>query len=174
MDRDDNAVSMINSIYTLFGSGLTGPTSGVLLQNRGTSFSLDPDHVNCIAPQKRPMHTIIPGMLKKDQTIVMPFGVMGGQYQPMGHAHLLGNFLEYGLDIQESIDLARIFATPEGIVEVEDGIPEPVRQGLISRGHKLIHAEAPIGGGQAIWIDWEKGILTGGSDPRKDGCALGI
>ncbi|MEN8244111.1 MAG: gamma-glutamyltransferase [Thermodesulfobacteriota bacterium] len=173
VDRDNNAVSMINSIYTLFGSGLTGPTSGVLLQNRGTSFSLDPDHVNCIAPQKRPMHTIIPGMLKKDQNIVMPFGVMGGQYQPMGHAHLLSNFLDYGLDIQESIDLARVFETPEGYVEVEDGIPEPVRHGLISRGHNLIRAEAPIGGGQAIWIDWKKGLLVGGSDPRKDGCALG-
>jgi len=145
-----------------------------LLQNRGMSFCLDPDHVNCIAPQKRPMHTIIPGMLKKEHKVVMPFGVMGGQYQPMGHAHLLGNFLDFGLDIQEAIDLARVYPNPEGDVEVEDGIPDPVRQELIRRGHNLIRAEAPIGGGQAIWIDWKKGVLTGGSDPRKDGCALGL
>ena len=174
VDRDNNAVSMINSIYTAFGSGLTGPRSGVLLQNRGVSFSLDPSHVNCIAPQKRPMHTIIPGMLKKDQKVVMPFGVMGGQYQPMGHAHLLGNLLDFGLDIQEAIDLARVFPTSEGEVAAEDGIPGPIRQELVKRGHRLIRPEAPIGGGQAIWIDWAKGVLAGGSDPRKDGCALGL
>jgi len=173
VDRDNNAVSMINSIYTAFGSGLTGPGSGVLLQNRGASFSLDPMHVNCIAPQKRPLHTIIPGMLKKDNHIVMPFGVMGGQYQPMGHAHLLGNLLDFGLDVQAAIDLARVFPTPEGEVAVEDGIPDPVQEELAARGHRLIRSETPIGGGQAIWIDWDKGVLMGGSDPRKDGCALG-
>jgi gamma-glutamyltranspeptidase/glutathione hydrolase len=174
VDRDNNAVSMINSIYTLFGSGLTGPDSGVLLQNRGVSFCLDPDHVNCIASQKRPLHTIIPGMLAKDRKIVMPFGVMGGQYQPCGHAHLLSNLLDYGLDIQEAIDLARVFPAPEGDVDVEDGIPGPIRQGLADRGHRLIRSEDPIGGGQAIWIDWERGVLVGGSDPRKDGCALAL
>jgi gamma-glutamyltranspeptidase/glutathione hydrolase len=165
---------MINSIYAAFGSGLTGPGTGVLLQNRGVSFSLDPAHVNCLAPQKRPMHTIIPGMLTKDHKAVMPFGVMGGQYQPMGHAHLLGNLLDFGLDIQEAIDLARVFPTPEGEVAAEDGVPDPIRQELAKRGHRVIRPEAPIGGGQAIWIDWEKGVLVGGSDPRKDGCALGL
>ena len=174
VDRDTNAVSMINSVYTAFGSGLTGPGSGVLLQNRGVSFSLDSAHVNCIAPQKRPLHTIIPGMLKKDQKAVMPFGVMGGQYQPIGHAHLLSNLLDYGLDIQEAVDLARVYPSPEGEVEAEDGVPDPVRQELSNRGHYVIRPEAPIGGGQAIWIDWGKGVLIGGSDPRKDGCALGF
>lgn len=174
VDRDNNAVSMINSIYTQFGSGLTGPASGVLLQNRGVSFSLDPHHANCIAPQKRPMHTIIPGMLAKEGKMVMPFGVMGGQYQPAGHAHVLSNLIDYGLDIQEAIDLARVFPLPEGDVEVEDGIPDSVRKGLASRGHDLARTDAPIGGGQAIWMDWERGVLVGGSDPRKDGCALGF
>jgi gamma-glutamyltranspeptidase/glutathione hydrolase len=174
VDRDNNAVSMINSIYTAFGSGLTGPGSGVLLQNRGVSFCLDPDHVNCLAPQKRPMHTIIPGMLKKEKKAVMPFGIMGGGYQPMGHAHLLSNILNYGLNVQAAIDLARVYPTPEGEVEAEDGITDPIRQELAGRGHRVVRPEAPIGGGQAIWIDWEKGVLIGGSDPRKDGCALGF
>ena len=165
---------MINSIYTAFGSGLTGPDSGVLLQNRGVSFSLDPNHVNCIAPGKRPLHTIIPGMLMKDQQVIMPFGVMGGRYQPMGHAHLLCNLLDFGLDIQEAVDLARAYPNPEGEVEVEEGIGDPVCLDLANRGHTVIRPEAPIGGGQAIWIDWEKGVLAGGSDPRKDGCALGF
>ncbi len=173
VDGDNNAVSMINSIYTSFGSGLTEPASGVLLQNRGVSFSLDPEHVNCISPGKRPLHTIIPGMLAKQGKVVMPFGVMGGQYQAAGHVYLLRNLLDFGLDIQEAIDLARVFPLPEGDVEVEDGIPERVRDELSRRGHRLIRPEAPIGGGQAIWIDYERGVLIGGSDPRKDGCALG-
>ena len=173
VDRDNNAVSLINSLYCRFGSGLTGPASGVLLQNRGVSFSLDPHHANCIAPQKRPLHTIIPGMLAKEGKMVMPFGVMGGQYQPAGHVHLLSNLIDYNLDIQEAIDLARVYPLPEGDVEVEDGIPDSARKALAARGHRLIRAEAPIGGGQAIWIDWERGMLVGGSDPRKDGCALG-
>ncbi|MBW2296248.1 MAG: gamma-glutamyltransferase [Deltaproteobacteria bacterium] len=173
VDRDNNAVSMINSNYYPFGSGLTCPAAGVLLQNRGVSFSLDPEHANCIAPGKRPLHTIIPGMLSKDGKIVMPFGVMGGQYQSAGHVHLLGNMLDYGLDIQAAIDLARVFPLPEGDVEVEDGIPERVRDELSRRGHRLIRPEVPIGGGQAVWIDYERGVLIGGSDPRKDGCALG-
>jgi len=173
VDGDNNAVSMINSIYQPFGSGLTGPASGVLLQNRGMSFCLDPQHPNCMAPGKRPLHTIIPGMLAKEGRIVMPFGVMGGQYQAAGHAHVLGNMIDYGLDVQTAIDLARVFSLPGGGVEIENGIPEGVRAELSRRGHRLIDSEAPIGGGQAIWIDWERGVFTGGSDPRKDGCAMG-
>ncbi|MCG6909478.1 MAG: gamma-glutamyltransferase [Deltaproteobacteria bacterium] len=173
VDRHHNAVSMINSIFQSFGSGLTGPESGVLLQNRGVSFCLDPSHANCIAPGKRPMHTIIPGMLKKEDRVVMPFGVMGGQYQPAGQVHVLSNMIDYGLDVQAAIDLARVFPLFEGDVEVEDGVPDAVRSDLTGRGHRLVRPEEPIGGGQAIWIDWERGVLIGGSDPRKDGCALG-
>jgi gamma-glutamyltranspeptidase/glutathione hydrolase len=173
VDSDRNAVSLINSLFNAFGSGLTAPRSGVVLQNRGVAFSLDPDHPNCIAPNKRPLHTIIPAMTCRSGKPIMPFGVMGGQYQAMGHAHFLSNCIDYKLDIQEAIDLGRVFPLPDGTVEVEDGIPAAVQRGLIERGHKLIKPETPIGGAQAIWIDWETGVLTGGSDARKDGCALG-
>ncbi len=173
IDRDNNAVSMINSIFTSFGSGLTGPKSGVLLQNRGVAFALDPNHPNCIGSRKRPLHTIIPAMLAKDGKLVMPFGVMGGQYQATGHVHLLSNLIDFNLDVQAAIDLGRLFPLSDGGVEVENSIPAMVREGLERRGHRLITPEVPIGGGQAIWIDREQGVLIGGSDHRKDGCALG-
>ena len=173
VDRDRTAVSFINSLYHSFGSGLVGPKSGVMLHNRGSAFVVDPDHPNCIAPGKRPMHTIIPGMLAKDGRAVMPFGVMGGHYQAAGHAHLLSNLLDYGLDLQEAIDLPRVFAEPEGPVQVESGVPADAVEGLKRRGHKIGAPDRPIGGAQAIRIDWESGVLTGASEPRKDGCALG-
>jgi gamma-glutamyltranspeptidase/glutathione hydrolase len=173
VDRDRNAVSFINSVYDSFGSGLVSPKTGVVLQNRGQSFRTDPAHPNGIAPGKRPMHTIIPGMMVKDGRAVMPFGVMGGQYQPMGHAHVLSNLLDFGLDLQEAIDLARVYAPPVGAVAVESGVPAASLDGLRARGHILARAAKPLGGAQAIAIDWREGTLTGASDPRKDGCALG-
>jgi gamma-glutamyltranspeptidase/glutathione hydrolase len=173
VDRDRNAVSFINSIFDTFGSGLVSPKSGVLLQNRGQGFVTDPAHPNCIAPGKRPLHTIIPGMLVKEGHAVMPFGVMGGQYQAMGHAYILSNHFDFGLDLQEAIDLPRVFATPGGPVAVESGVPADRRAGLEARGHDLMPSKKPIGGAQAIAIDWQAGTLTGASDPRKDGCALG-
>ncbi len=103
----------------------------------------------------------------------MPFGVMGGHYQAMGHAHLLGNLFDFGIDLQEAIDLPRLFATPDGPVEVEIGIPAEALEGLKARGHEVAPTAKPIGGGQAIWIDRAEGVLTGGSEPRKDGCAIG-
>ncbi|MCH6587978.1 MAG: gamma-glutamyltransferase [Proteobacteria bacterium] len=173
VDEDLNAVSFINSLFHGFGSGYMSPNTGVMLQNRGQSFSLDPDHANCIAPGKRPMHTIIPGMVVKDGEAVMPFGVMGGYYQAMGHAYFLGNLFDFGLDLQEALDLPRLFATPEGPVEVETGIPAEAIAGLEDRGHRVVPSNRPLGGGQAIWIDRAEGVLTGASEPRKDGCALG-
>ena len=172
VDKDRNAVSFINSLFSGFGSGLCAPETGILLQNRGTGFVLDPDHPNCIGPGKRPFHTIIPGMLSRDGKAVMPFGVMGGAYQALGHARLLLNMLEYGLDIQEAIDMPRVFANPDGVVEVEPGVPEGTAAGLAAKGHRIGPVDRPLGGGQAIWIDWDQGVLTGGSEPRKDGCAL--
>jgi len=173
VDEDRNAVSFINSIFHSFGSGLMAPESGVVLQSRGASFRTDPAHPNAIGPRKRPMHTIIPGMAVKGGRAVMPFGVMGGQYQAMGHAWFLANLLDFGLDLQEAIDLPRVFAGPDGPVEVESGVPEATVAALRARGHETAPPEKPIGGGQAIRIDWDEGVLTGASDPRKDGCALG-
>jgi gamma-glutamyltranspeptidase/glutathione hydrolase len=172
VDRDRNAVSFINSIYHSFGSGLVAPKSGVLLQNRGASFRLDPAHPNCIAPNKRPMHTIMPGMATRDGRVLAPFGVMGGDYQPFGNVHVLTNMLDFGMDPQAAIDLPRVFYR-NGKAEAERGIPAASVAGLEARGHSVAVAEEPLGGGQAILIDWQHGTLTGGSDPRKDGCALG-
>jgi gamma-glutamyltranspeptidase/glutathione hydrolase len=172
VDRDRNAVSLINSTYYSFGSGVVAPKSGVILQNRGASFRLDPAHPNAIAPGKRPMHTIMPGMVLKNGKAMMPYGVMGGDYQPFGHVHLLTNIIDFGMDPQAALDCARVFYDA-GQVEAERGIPEAAVRGLQSRGHTVIEAPEPLGGGQAIQIDAESGTLTAGSDPRKDGCALG-
>ena len=173
VDGDLNAVSFINSLFSCFGSGLVAPESGIVLHNRGQGFVIEPGHPNCIAPSKRPLHTLIPGMLTKGGEAVMPFGVMGGQYQAAGHAHLLSNLFDFGQDIQEAIDLARVFPDAEGAVEIESGVPAETAEGLRKLGHETGRPEKPIGGGQAIVIDRRAGVLTGGSDPRKDGCAIG-
>jgi gamma-glutamyltranspeptidase/glutathione hydrolase len=114
----------------------------------------------------------MPGMATKDGRAVMPFGVMGGDYQPFGHTHLLTNMLDYGMDPQQALDAPRVFHT-DGVLEAERGVPASAIAGLKQRGHQIETVVEPLGGGQAIWIDWERGTLTGGSDPRKDGCALG-
>jgi gamma-glutamyltranspeptidase/glutathione hydrolase len=172
VDRDGNACSFINSLYQSFGSGIHAAGSGVLLQNRGFSFRLQRGHPNCIAPNKRPMHTIIPGMLTQEGRVVMSYGVMGGHFQPMGQTLFLTNLLEYGLDLQQALDLARVFPY-QGRVEAERGIPAGVTAQLAALGHAVDVVEKPHGGGQAIWIDHARGCLIGGSDPRKDGMALG-
>ncbi len=172
VDRDGNACSFINSLFQAFGSGILGAKSGVMLQNRGFGFRLQRGHPNCIAPGKRPLHTIIPGMVTKDGTAVMPYGVMGGHYQPMGQTSFLTNHFDYGLDLQESLDLCRLFPFG-GKVQVERGVPAALREGLAALGHSLEEVATPHGGGQAIWIDHARGCLVGASEPRKDGCALG-
>ncbi len=177
VDGERNAVSFINTLFYPFGSGLVAPKSGVVLHNRGQGFVLDPDHPNCIAPGKRPLHTIIPGMLMKDGRAQMPFGVMGGHYQAAGHAHLLVNLLDYEMDLQEAIEDTRVFpdfSDGANTVQVEDGMADTVRKELEALGHATYVPDRPIGGAQAIWIDWEEGVLRGGSDPRKDGCAIGF
>jgi gamma-glutamyltranspeptidase/glutathione hydrolase len=172
VDEAGNACSFINSIFESFGSTIYAKESGVMLHNRGASFELEPGHPNALAPGKRPMHTIIPGMLTKDGQAVMPFGVMGGHFQPMGQSLLLTNMFDYGLDVQAALDLPRVMPRM-GEVLVERGISPDVRAALAARGHRVVEIEAPHGGGQAIWIDRERGVLIGGSDPRKDGIALG-
>jgi gamma-glutamyltranspeptidase/glutathione hydrolase len=176
VDRDGNACSFINSLFQPFGSAILAERSGVVLQNRGFGFRVQRGHPNCIAPFKRPMHTIIPGMLMRKtpggQEAVMPFGVMGGHFQPMGQTWFLTNFLRYGLDLQQALDLARVFPTG-GRLEAERGIPPDTLAALARLGHTVTGVERPHGGGQAIWIDRERGCLIGASDPRKDGMALG-
>src|SRR3982075_898995 len=172
VDKDRNVCSFINSIAHALGSAIISNKTGILLQNRGGGFRIQPGHPNCIAPGKRPLHTIIPSLATKNGRAVMPFGVMGGQYQPVGQTHVLTNMLDYGCDVQEAIDMPRGLHY-EGVYQLEDGVPAEIVEGLKKLGHKTSSVVGPLGGGQAIWIDWDKGTLTGGSDPRKDGCALG-
>jgi gamma-glutamyltranspeptidase/glutathione hydrolase len=171
VDRDRMAVSLIYSIFWGFGSGLASAKFGINFQNRGAGFTLAEGHPNELAPGKRPMHTIIPGMLRKDGRVTMPFGVMGGAYQPCGHARFVSNMVDYGMDPQSAVDAPRCFSGVEGLV-VERGYSETVRSELAQMGHQVSVAVDPIGGAQNILID-DSGVLIGASDPRKDGCALG-
>ena len=144
-----------------------------MLQNRGSGFRTIPGHPNAIAPRKRPFHTIIPAMLVKDGRAVMPFGVMGGQYQSVGHAHFLHRMIDRGLDPQQAAEAPRIFAF-RGRLAGRAGRSRS-RSSPISRAAatKSRYSEVPLGGCQAIWIDQQRGVLIGGSEPRKDGLALG-
>ncbi len=171
VDRDRNAVSFINSLYYPFGSGMVAGDSGIMLQNRGAGFVLERGHYNCIAPGKRPLHTIIPAMAYRGDDI-LSFGVMGGAYQAMGHAYVLSNWLDFGLDLQEAIDAAR-FLPGDGVVALERPIPQALLAALQQRGHALARSELALGGAQAIYVDARNGVLQAGSDPRKDGAALG-
>ena len=172
VDRDRNAVSFINSLYFGFGSAICSPETGVMFQNRGASFAVDAAHTNRIEGGKRPMHTIIPAMLVEDGRATMPFGVMGGAYQPVGQVHFLTNLLDYGMDVQEALDHPRAFHE-KGVLGVEPTVPPSVREALAAKGHEVADAMMPWGGGQAVQIDWKQGGLIGGSDPRKDGAAIG-
>lgn len=171
VDRDRMAVSLIYSIFSGFGSGLASEKFGILFQNRGAGFTLAPGHPNELAGGKRPMHTIIPGMLRENGRVTMPFGVMGGGYQPNGHARFVSNLRDFGLCPQAAIDAPRSFSD-NGTMQVERGYSDAVRAELAEMGHKVEIPDEPLGGAQAIMIH-ENGLLEGGSDPRKDGCALG-
>ncbi|MEO1089613.1 MAG: gamma-glutamyltransferase family protein [Pseudomonadota bacterium] len=173
VDRDGTSVSFINSIYDLFGSTLTCAETGVLFHSRGRAFSLEPGHPNGLAPGKRPMHTIIPAMAYRSGRPWLSFGVMGGDYQPVGQVQVLKAILDHGLDPQAALELPRSFAYPDDLV-VEAGIPDPTVAALERAGHRVTHAPAPLGGGQAILIDHARGVFVGGTDPRKDGLALGL
>ena len=173
VDRDRNAVSLINSLFAPFGSGIFEPRAGVLFHNRGTGFRTDPKHPCVIAPHKRPLHTIIPGLLFRDGKPVMPFGVMGGHYQAAGHAHFLSQILDRGLDIQSASDEPRSFSF-DGKLSLERTLPQAVFDDLVDRGHDVNWSDLPIGGAQAIWIDHQRGIMLGASDHRKDGMALAL
>ena len=165
------AVSLIYSIFHSFGSGLASDRFGIGFQNRGAGFTLAQGHPNEMGPGKRPMHTIIPAMLRRNGRVEMPFGVMGGAYQPNGHARVLSNMLDFGMDPQTALDAPRSFGAL-GPMELENGYADTVRDALRAKGHEVRAPETAIGGAQAIRIH-ESGVLEGASDPRKDGCALG-
>lgn len=176
VDSERNAVSFINSVFDTFGSCIVAPKSGVVMHNRGQSFSVKRGHLNMVAPEKRPLHTIIPGMVTKDGRTQMSFGVMGGYYQAMGHAHLISKVLDYGMDMQDAIDLPRLVPASgfKPKIEVEQTVPAATLAELKARGFEIVPTEDPIGGAQVIRIDWENGTLTGASESRKDGIALGF
>ena len=172
VDKNRMALSLIYSVFHSFGSGLASDRFGILLQNRGAGFTLAQGHPNEAMGGKRPMHTIIPAMLEKKGAFLMPFGVMGGQYQPNGHMRFMSNIVDYGMDPQAAISLPRSFAHA-GELALERGYGADTRARLAALGHTVTTPETALGGAQAIRIDAKTGVLMAGSDPRKDGCALG-
>src|SRR5690606_25383921 len=172
VDQDRNAVSLISSVFGAFGSGLVPPGTGIVMQNRGSGFTTDSAHPNCIAGGKRPLHTIIPALATRNGRIAAVFGVVGGNYQPAGQCHVLTNVVDYGMDVQSAVDFPRAHHD-EGRVVVERSYGTAVLRGLRRLGHLTTVATEPIGGAQAIWVDAERGCLLAGSDRRKDGLALG-
>ena len=180
VDGEGNACSFINSLYYGFGSGLVAPGTGVALQNRGALFSLDPEHPNRLEPGKRPYHTIIPALATQGDDLWASFGVMGGFMQPQGHVQVLANLLDLGLSPQEALDAPRwclLDGEPGGAVAVEAGAGDALIAGLRARGH-AVEVKAGLerilfGAGQVIRRDAATGVLTAGSEPRRDGCAVG-
>ena len=175
VDAGGNACSFINSLYKGFGSGVVVEGTGVCLQNRGYSFRLDPGHPNSLAPGKRPMHTIIPGLITNSSTGALwaAFGVMGGPMQPQGHAQLLSNLIDHGMSTQEAVDHPRHFHEGDTLL-VEGRAPESEVEKLRGMGHNVEvgpNYAIPTGGAQLIRV-LEDGVRACGSDPRKDGCAL--
>jgi gamma-glutamyltranspeptidase/glutathione hydrolase len=172
VDEDGMAVSFINSLYADFGSGIVTRRTGVTFHNRGQGFVLDPEHPNAIAPGKRPLHTLMPAMVLKNDLPYISFGVSGASFQPLGQSYVLTNMLDYGMDPQEALDCPRVFFEGDKVL-VEQSVPAAVIEGLRARGHDVAVRELPFGGGQMVVIDREAGVLIGASDPRKDGLALG-
>jgi gamma-glutamyltranspeptidase/glutathione hydrolase len=174
MDKDHNAVSFIYSIFSSFGSGLVVPGTGITLQNRAALFSLEPGHVNVVAPRKRPFHTIIPAMAFKDDEFFMSFGVMGGSVQPQQHVQVFLNVVEFGMNMQQALEAPRVNHDRGLRVTVEPGIPEEVLTRLEARGHDLRRRETigGVGGAQGIIYDRATGAMIGGSSHHKDGMAV--
>lgn len=172
VDKDRNAVSFIQSIFSAFGSGLVAGDTGIVLHNRGAGFSFNPQSNNRLEGGKRPFHTLIPGMVLKDGKPWLSFGVMGGDMQAQGHVQVLLNMIEFGMDVQQAGEQPRFRHFENGLA-LESAIGADVRQALEKRGHKLTTAPGMFGGYQAILIDPVTGALAGGSDSRKDGCAIG-
>ena len=171
-DGKGNVISLIQSIFENFGSGIVAGETGIVLHNRGSLFSLSPDHPNVLAPGKRPFHTLVPAMVLKDKRPWLSFGVMGGDMQPQGHVQVLLNLIDFGMNIQEAGEAPRFRHTAAGLA-LESAVTAAARSGLEQRGHRLIQSVGVFGGFQGILIDPRSGVLMGGSDPRKDGLAIG-
>jgi gamma-glutamyltranspeptidase/glutathione hydrolase len=177
-DREGNSISFLNSLYHAFGSGIVVGDTVICLQNRGSMFSLEAEHPNCIAPHKRPYNTIIPAMAFKDGNLFLTFGVMGGLMQPQGHVQVLLNIIDFGMDVQTALDAPRFRYIQGGECSFEPGIPRSTLQKLSEMGHQIVELDDPywqeFGGGQAIMVHPLTKALIGGSDPRKDGYAIGL
>ena len=171
-DSDGNVISLIQSLYETFGSGIVAGDTGIVLHNRANLFSLAAGHPNQIAPGKRPFHTLIPAMVLKDGTPWLSFGVMGGDMQAQGHAQVLSNLIDFGMNIQEAGEAPRFRDSGNGVALESPFSPE-ARSGLTSRGHTLVNSSGAWGGFQGILIDPKTRVMHAGSDPRKDGMAAG-
>ena len=172
IDKDRNVVSYIQSIFSAFGSGLVAGDTGIILHNRGAGFSFNPQSPNRLEGGKRPFHTIIPAMVLKDGKPWLSFGVMGGDMQAQGHVQVLLNIIDFGMDVQRAGEQPRFRHFDSGLA-LESEIGAEARRGLEAKGHQLTVSPGMFGGYQAIMIDPKTGALFGGSDPRKDGCAIG-
>lgn len=172
VDKDRNCVSFIQSIFSAFGSGLVAGDTGIVLHNRGAGFSFDPTNANKLEGGKRPFHTLIPAMVFQNGKPWLTFGVMGGDMQAQGHVQVLLNMIDFGMDVQQAGEQPRFRHFENGLA-LESAIGADVRKALESKGHKLTTASGMFGGYQAIMIDPVRGALAGGSDVRKDGCAIG-
>jgi len=179
VDGKGNACSLINSLFKNFGSGLVVPGTGVTLQNRGALFSFDPDHPNYLQGGKRPYQTIIPAMATRGEDMWLSFGVMGGYQQPQGHLQVLSNMVDHHMDPQAALDALRfrIMVPDAQQVAVEEDLPQPVIDQLRRWGHDIQvvngYGRSGFGGGQVIARDADSGVLVAGSEPRKDGAAMG-
>jgi gamma-glutamyltranspeptidase/glutathione hydrolase len=171
-DAEGNVISLIQSLYETFGSGIVAGDTGIVLHDRGSLFSLTPGHPNTLAPGKRPFHTLIPAMVLKDDAPWISFGVMGGDMQAQGHAQVLANLIDFGMNIQEAGEAPRFRHTANGLA-LESAFTAEARSGLSARGHTLIDSKGVWGGFQGIMIDPKTRVLMAGSDPRKDGMAAG-
>ncbi|ANM31796.1 gamma-glutamyltransferase [Acidobacteria bacterium Mor1] len=183
-DKDGNMVSLIQSNYTGFGSGYCVPEFGFGIQNRGGLFNLDPKSPNYLEPRKRPFHTIIPAFATRQGKPWMAFGVMGGDMQPQGHVQIIVNMIDFDMNLQEAGDAPRFhhggsseptgtMMTTGGVVHLENGVPDEVLRELRRMGHRIEETIGIFGGYQAVAIDHETGVLSGATESRKDGCALG-
>ena len=171
-DKDGNVISLIQSIYESFGAGIVAGDTGITLHNRGSLFSLRAGHPNLLAPGKRPFHTLVPAMVMKDGRPWLSFGVMGGDMQPQGHVQVLLNLIDFGMNVQEAGEAPRFRHTANGLA-LESAISPEARFGLDTRGHRIVSGVGVFGGFQGILIDPRTGVMMGGSDPRKDGLAIG-